>query len=576
MAKLPFLLLLWLGCCGILSAQNYYTIQIGTFLDAQPEDFTAVQAIGFVHGVQTGANLYGVYVGGFDNRTAAERAWQQVRNKGYINAFIQERRPAEGQNVVMIQLGTRSNSKPINWEAFANIDNLFAGINGDNIKILTGTYPSVEAAKPALASLKKAGHKDAFIKTINTIFLHKLSEFETNLKKPLIPLEFDNRPPFSNSPQPETPPTSYEQSGTPRVYNDIFQPKSGTTPATPVPAPLKVAAAPTAPRIRSTVKRTSALELQKVLKNEGYYKNSLDGYYGAGTSAAYTAMLKGSRELEKYRLLAQNTSVTGTVAPVTQLQSAIDNLPNDAAAATTIRNSKAPIAKAYQAYYLYSTTGPGSSVNALMNAAIKESFANKKLPKPELFDYRATYAYNDLEQLLLHIHYLHSVPDNTYFAPCWLSQRHPREMKTVFDRYIATASLEYPLKACDQFLNWEEVKLLHTIAIDLNPSKKLNTAEMTEAAALRSMLYFAPRALSASDIKDTENWHTKLMTGLNAWAVKDPANAQTFAAFKTAYYQSQVRLEDYFMDKGFKADAAENLALVTLRTLVEYHLERFV
>lgn len=138
------------------------------------------------------------------------------------------------------------------------------------------------------------------------------------------------------------------------------------------------------------------------------------------------------------------------------------------------------------------------------------------------------------------------------------------------------ASFEYPLKACDQFLSWNEVSLLHTIAMDLNPSKKINTAELTEASALRTMLYFAPRALSASDIKDTETWNNKLMTGLNSWGATDPSNKQTVTAFKAAFYQSQVRLEDYFLDKGFKAEAAKSLALVTLRTLVEYHLERFV
>jgi hypothetical protein len=576
MTKLPIFLVLLLGLNGILTAQNYYTIQIGTFLDAQKEDFTAIQPLGFVQGVRTGANLQVIYVGGFENRAAAEKVWQQVRSKGYINAFIQERIPTEGQTVTMIQLATRSNSKPINWEEYANAGELFASISGDNVKILTGTYPGVDAAKPALAALKKAGFKDAFIKNVNTIFLHKLSEFETDLKKPLIPLTLNNsQPPAITQ---ETPPTSYDQRNTPSVYDNIFQPKSPTATVNNSTTAMaqKVAAAPAAPRIRSNVKRTSALDLQKVLKAEGYYKGSLDGYYGAGTASSYAAILKGSRELQKYALLAQNTSVTGMAVAATQLQTAINDLPTDASAIAVIRASKAPIAKAYQAYYTYVTSGAGASVNTLMNAAIKEAFTGKKLPSPTPFDYRATYAYNDLEQLLLHLHYLHSLPDNDLAAPCWISSRHPKEMKAVFERYVATASMEYPLKACDQFLNWDEVKLLHTIAMDLNPSKKINTEELTNAAALRTMLYFAPKALSAADIKDTETWSGKLMTGLNTWSTTDPSNKQTVTAFKAAFYQSQVRLEDYFLDKGFTTAAAKSLALVTLRTLVEYHLERFI
>jgi hypothetical protein len=42
------------------------------------------------------------------------------------------------------------------------------------------------------------------------------------------------------------------------------------------------------------------------------------------------------------------------------------------------------------------------------------------------------------------------------------------------------------------------------------------------------------------------------------------------------YFQSQVRLEDYFMDKGYKPKEAKALALAALHTLVAYHMQRFV
>jgi hypothetical protein len=211
-----------------------------------------------------------------------------------------------------------------------------------------------------------------------------------------------------------------------------------------------------------------------------------------------------------------------------------------------------------------------------MNAAVKEAFTGKKLASQPPFDYKATYAYNDLEQLLLHLHYIHSAPGNDIAAPCWLSQRHPKEMKAVFERYVATANLDFPLKACDQFLNWDEIRLLHTIAMDLNPDKKLDNQELAQSASLRAMLYNSPKSITNADVKDTDIWYNKLMTGIDKWGNADPLNKQTAAAFKAAFYQSNVRLEDYYMDKGFKADAAKNLALVTLRTLVEYHLERFI
>lgn len=576
MKKLSFLIAFCWLLQSVLVAQNYYTIQLGTFVDAQPQDFSALQSLGFVHAVKTDVNLYVIYVGGYDNRAAAEKTWQQVRNKGYANAFIQERRAAEGQMVAVIQLATKNAKKPINWSEYAQISDLYAIINGDNIKIVTGPYANAEIAKTPTAALKKSGFKDAFIKNVNTIALHKLSAFETNLKDPLIPLEFNNTPSNITIQQPNN------QSSSPGLqsYDKPFFANKGNptlTPRTPnTGLPAVKASTQTLPQIRTTVKRHSALKLQEVLKTEGYYKGSLDGYYGAGTAAAYEAMKKGSRELQKYTLLAQNTPINGTSATDSRLQNAIDDLPTDPNALAVIQASKVPVAKAYQAYYLFSIYGANGDVNKLMNAAIKEAFAGKKLASQLPFDYKATYAYNDLEQLLLHLHYIHSAPGNDIAAPCWLSQRHPKEMKGVFERYVATASLDFPLKACDQFLNWDEVRLLHTIAMDLNPDKKLDSQELAQAASLRAMLYTSPKAITNVDVKDTEIWYNKLMTGLDKWGNSDALNKQTVSAFKAAFYQSNARLEDYYMDKGFKADAAKNLALVTLRTLVEYHLERFI
>lgn len=575
MKKIVILLLVVWAVPSWLLSQNYFTIQVGTFVDAQPQDFSSLQPFGLVHAIKTDVNLFAVYVGGFETRTAAEKTWQQVRAKGYINAFILDRSVTEGQNVAVVQLATENGKKGINWNKYANIPDLFAIIIGDNIKIVTGPYANAEAAKSPLAALKKAGFKDAFVKNTNTIFLHKLTEFETNLKEPLIPLEFNKTPaPVTTIRQPnqsQQPLQTYDQ---PFFANKGNETPSARTPNTGLP--VVKATTSGLPRIRANVKRHSALELQKVLKTENYYKGSLDGYYGAGTAEAYNDIKKGNREMQKYILLSQNTPVYGVAAADIRLQSAINDLPDAPQALAVIQASKLPIAKAYQAYYNFSMYGANAEVNRLMNTAVKEAFTGKKMASQPPLDYKATYAYNDLEQLLLHLHYVHSAPGNDIAAPCWLSQRHPKEMKGVFERYVATANMDFPLKACDQFLNWDEIRLLHTIAMDLNPDKKLDTQELAQAASLRAMLYSSPKAITGADVKDTDAWYNKLMTSLNKWGNADPLNKQTVSAFKAAFYQSNVRLEDYYMDKGFKADAAKNLALVTLRTLVEYHLERFI
>ncbi|MCP3929691.1 MAG: hypothetical protein GY705_11390, partial [Bacteroidetes bacterium] len=46
-------------------------------------------------------------------------------------------------------------------------------------------------------------------------------------------------------------------------------------------------------------------------------------------------------------------------------------------------------------------------------------------------------------------------------------------------------------------------------------------------------------------------------------------------AFKIAFFQSQVMLEDYFMNENFNPEEAKGLSLAVLRTYVDYHLERF-
>jgi len=44
---------------------------------------------------------------------------------------------------------------------------------------------------------------------------------------------------------------------------------------------------------------------------------------------------------------------------------------------------------------------------------------------------------------------------------------------------------------------------------------------------------------------------------------------------RLAYCQSQVRLEDYFLDQGFKSTEARQLALAALQAIVGVPLERF-
>ena len=52
-----------------------------------------------------------------------------------------------------------------------------------------------------------------------------------------------------------------------------------------------------------------------------------------------------------------------------------------------------------------------------------------------------------------------------------------------------------------------------------------------------------------------------------------PVLGKNLETLKILFFQSQVLLEDYFMNKEFTPDAAEGLALSVLKTYVEVPLE---
>ncbi|MBK8706015.1 MAG: hypothetical protein IPN33_22290 [Saprospiraceae bacterium] len=75
--------------------------------------------------------------------------------------------------------------------------------------------------------------------------------------------------------------------------------------------------------------------------------------------------------------------------------------------------------------------------------------------------------------------------------------------------------------------------------------------------------------------RKAESWNQQVWDGLNIWSAKDPMHQQMVTAFKVMYFQSQVRLEDYFIDRGFEAEEAKTLAIQMLQALVGVQLARF-
>ncbi|MEN0005145.1 MAG: SPOR domain-containing protein [Bacteroidota bacterium] len=541
------------------SNSSYFTVQVGSFINASPEQFKSIKDLGFLHTAKLDGNQITVYIGGFNDRASAQKVRDKVAARGWSGAFVQERLLADGQTATVVQLGIRSTKKSIDWDRYFKAGPLFVLLKGSEVKIVTGTFPDIAAAKKELPAIRKAGFKDAFVKRVNSVFLHEVNNFEADgVKRELIPLDLDKRVATSSSNPPANVPGSYDYVGTKSVGK----------------VPTNYSTNTAQPRIRGKIKRRSVVELQKVLKSEGAYKSSLDGYYGKGTSGAYRKAIDNNRAIQKYAVLAKYVDRPGLSGSSSKFQQAIDNLLDDPNAPAVLDSYNTPVAKGYQAYLLYTAIGPNSEVNALMNSAIREAFAGQKLANQPPFDYRATYAYQDLEQLILHLHYLHSAPGEEVAVPCWLFQIHPEATAGAYSKYSG-ANSNFTMQSCDEFLFWDEVRTMQAIAVDLNGDATLNKAALAEAASKRAQLYVSPKAVNSLEKKRLENWNRSLWNGLNGWAARDPMHERIVTALKITYYQSQVRLEDFFMDKGFDKSQAEALALSTLQTLVGYHLERF-
>lgn len=567
MQKFGYAVLFVLAISLSAFAQNnaYYTVLVGTFLDAKAQEFENLRALGFLYATKLEGNLTQVYIGGFNKQGDAEKMASAVRSKGYSGAFVQERLLSEGKSTIIIQMGIRSIKKNIDWEDYYRAGALYVILNGNQIKIVTGLYNDIDDAKKDVSRVRKLGFKDAFVKRINTTLLHQVNSFEAGgLKRPLFDLTIEDDPQKNR-------PISYDV--IPKNYEDV-RPKS---PVVKDPSlPNRVLGTDSAlPAIRSKVKRRSALELQKVLKVQGTYSSSLDGYYGKGTTAAYEKTLASNRDLQKYLVLSQYMNSDGRTNSDGALQNIISNLIDDPSAPASLEKYNLPIANVYKAYLIFTTIGPNAEVNDLMNTAIRKAYQGEKIKNQSPFNYNATYAYEDLEQLILHVHYVHSAPNTDIAAPCWLFQIHPRETTNAYKVYSNFDNDHFQVQTCDEFMYWPEVKLVQTIASDLNPDSKINQSEIAQAASKRASLFLSPSKLSTSEQKKLTKWNTKIWDNINSWAARDALHQRLVTAFKIAYFQSQVRLEDYFMNKGFKRKEAEGLALATLQTIAGPHLARF-
>lgn len=451
------ILFLLLVCCltGTLAAQSLYTIKVGTFRDVKADDFKTLRSQGFVYGAPGPDNTVDVYVGQYAEVARANATAATLNNNGFRNAQAFALPLNTGQQVTVIQIALHAGDRPINWPTLERAGQLYVeSVDGTN-KIVTGIYPDARTAAGFLPAIRELGYSDAFVRTINNVRLIPINQFETGIKKPLIPIDLTAKAPVAAAPAPQPAPApapapaTYGGATTPApvAYNPppatsapTSTPMSPPTTAPTLPNPAD-APAMSMPAIDGKTKRHSSAELQRVLKEKGYYSGSIDGLYGPGTTAAYKAAWDDMPEIRKYRKLSE-------------------------------------------------------------------------------------------------------------------------------------IALE-PAGGRDLISKWPEVNTLLAIAEDLSAGMA-NDTRARQLVQQRSQLVSATQPLTPVAASRVKNWATTIWTNLDEWATEDPLHAQIFSAFRLTYQQSQVRTEDYFMDRGLSPTDARDLSSAMLQNLVGAQLDRFL
>ncbi len=127
----------------------------------------------------------------------------------------------------------------------------------------------------------------------------------------------------------------------------------------------------------------------------------------------------------------------------------------------------------------------------------------------------------------------------------------------------------------DVIARWPEISLLLSIAQQLSAGRQ-DDRLLEEYTANRLALVNRQEPVGTVAATRSKNWESTLWNNVNIWATEDPLHARFVSAFRFAYYQSEVRLEDHYMDRGLPSDAAKELAVATLQNLLGGYLVRFL
>ncbi|MEM1120233.1 MAG: hypothetical protein AAGJ18_07270, partial [Bacteroidota bacterium] len=157
-------------------------------------------------------------------------------------------------------------------------------------------------------------------------------------------------------------------------------------------------------------------------------------------------------------------------------------------------------------------------------------------------------------------------------------ERHPTESLAAFKTNSKFASFtNTKIEACKTFDNYMPIKILNTMLQDLRPTALTEEQQEKQQTlnAARNFQYLFPEKLSVEEKKVVDEWLITFMQQLDASSENHPVLKKNLPTLKILFFQSQVLLEDFFMDKIFTPNDAEGLALSVLKTYVDVPLEAY-
>jgi hypothetical protein len=531
-----------------------YHVSLGNFSGVKVFDFPGIANNGLVYSKPVNQGLLQINLGDYTDYGKALELTKAAKKAGFINARVEEMN-LSSQSTYYVQLASYDYFKQLSLD-LSHIDQNRNLTGVDNIiRILEGPFASRSQADEALQQIKTS-YSGAFI-----------AKFPKELVHPIGNFYFDQA--AVSQPQPQL--STYNSNNQGMGIDELLNEEIYTFWELHFDAKLKKISKPS---IRGNKKRTSAIELQKLLKKDGSYNSSLDGYYGKGTKSAFDKAYNQDPVIQftKSVITVKNENVVAL--EIENINDCLLNIPYEPKMCEEkLRTLSNPLAGAYIAYLEMIAKGPSQHLNKTMNMAIQLAFKNGSVNNNMRFDPKANYDYQNLEQIVQHLLYIHMNTGKEIPAPCWLYDYHIKDI-SAFSAKDPVSFSKIHWNNCSSMYDWEEMDILMQIVKQISVGNK-NDFESTSGWNEQIDLIYNQSSISEMTAKANESWSSNMVTNVYKWGQKDAYLEKLSYSIRLLYYHNLVLLEDLFMDKGQSPKESKKMALAAMNNMIGPYMNDF-